>query len=108
MGNLIRNENMKLYRRPRTWVMVGLLIAAVLLGSIMTWYYDSKETESVGWRAEVAQDRKYFSEWLTSPNYDEREKNYAEDRIAIIDYQLANDVRSEDGRCGAASTALRS
>lgn len=38
MGNffpLIQNENMKIYRRPRTWVMSGILLVLVLAISIM-------------------------------------------------------------------------
>lgn len=36
MLNLIQNENMKIYRRPRTWAMASLLVAAVLaLGFLM-------------------------------------------------------------------------
>lgn len=32
---LIQNENMKIYRRARTWVMVGLIIAVLLLMAIL-------------------------------------------------------------------------
>ncbi|MGO4180638.1 ABC transporter permease [Paenibacillus sp. TAF43_2] len=38
MGNflpLIQNENMKIYRRPRTWVMTGILVLLVLAISIL-------------------------------------------------------------------------
>jgi len=38
LGNflpLVQNENMKIYRRPRTWVMSGILILLVLTISIM-------------------------------------------------------------------------
>lgn len=36
--NLIRNENMKIYRRPRTWAMIGILILAVaLMSGLMKW-----------------------------------------------------------------------
>lgn|GEM_PF-86798 len=36
--NLIRNENMKIYRRPRTWAMIGILILAVaFMGGVMKW-----------------------------------------------------------------------
>lgn len=38
MGNflqLVQNENMKIYRRPRTWIMAGILVALVLLISIL-------------------------------------------------------------------------
>lgn len=35
MMNLVLNENMKIYRRPRTWIMVGLLIAAVIAFAVL-------------------------------------------------------------------------
>ncbi len=34
--NLVRNENMKIYRRPRTYVMAGLLVFLTLIGSLIT------------------------------------------------------------------------
>lgn len=33
--NLVRNENMKIYRRPRTYVMSGILVGLVLIISII-------------------------------------------------------------------------
>ncbi len=36
---LIRNENMKIYRRPRTWVMLFILIAISLAVSIMAYAF---------------------------------------------------------------------
>ncbi|HEX7713363.1 MAG TPA: ABC transporter permease [Bacillota bacterium] len=35
--NLIRSENMKIYFRKSTWVMVGFLILAVILSAATTW-----------------------------------------------------------------------
>jgi len=32
---LIRNENMKIYRRPRTWVMLGILLVLTLAPSVL-------------------------------------------------------------------------
>lgn len=52
--NLIRNENMKIYRRPRTWVMVGFIFMLILIisaiwaantsGSVSIW--DAVYTET--------------------------------------------------------------
>lgn len=33
---LVQNENMKLYRRPRTWIMVAITVALVLVFGIIT------------------------------------------------------------------------
>ncbi|TMV47706.1 ABC transporter permease [Paenibacillus mesophilus] len=35
MVNLIQNENMKIYRRPRTWVMAALLLAVTITFAVL-------------------------------------------------------------------------
>lgn len=47
MGNflpLVQNENMKIYRRPRTWVMTGILIVLVLTISILWVIFGGRDT----------------------------------------------------------------
>lgn len=47
MGNflpLVQNENMKIYRRPRTWVMTGILIVLVLTISILWLIFGGRDT----------------------------------------------------------------
>lgn len=39
---LVQNENMKIYRRIRTWVMVGLLILTVLAAAILISYFSNE------------------------------------------------------------------
>lgn len=34
--NLVKNENMKIYRRPRTYVMAGIMVGLILLASLIT------------------------------------------------------------------------
>ncbi|MGO4374668.1 hypothetical protein AB4Z21_28725 [Paenibacillus sp. MCAF20] len=41
---LVRNENIKIYFRPRTYIMAGLLIGAVILISVMWLILDGRET----------------------------------------------------------------
>lgn len=95
MVNLIRNENMKLYRRPRTWIMVGFMIAAVIFFSIMNWYYDDMKGD--GWRDQVVQDRQELTEILKDPKIEEENKAYLQELIATYDYQLKHDIRPEAG-----------
>ncbi|WP_317891211.1 ABC transporter permease [Paenibacillus oceani] len=45
--NLIQNENMKIYRRPRTWIMAALLLAAVLTFGIMMRNYGGSGVDAV-------------------------------------------------------------
>ncbi|CAM4418932.1 ABC-2 type transport system permease protein [Paenibacillus endophyticus] len=50
MGNflpLIQNENMKIYRRPRTWVMVGILVLLVLTISILWLIFGERSNTSM-------------------------------------------------------------
>ncbi|WP_138755250.1 ABC transporter permease [Paenibacillus sinopodophylli] len=50
MGNfmpLIQNENMKIYRRPRTWVMTGILVLLVLTISILWLIFGERSSTSM-------------------------------------------------------------
>ncbi|GKU80402.1 hypothetical protein L3i20_v247990 [Paenibacillus sp. L3-i20] len=42
--NLVHNENMKIYRRPRTYIMMGVLVGLVLIISIMWRIFGSDYT----------------------------------------------------------------
>jgi ABC-2 type transport system permease protein len=111
LGNLILNENMKLYRRPRTWIMVGLLIGIVILGSLIDWYYDDKNAKPDAWRDQVTQERLQNAEALKEPGIDNGYRTYLQDSNAIIDYQLEHDIRSTsgtmwDGILGSASLVI--
>lgn len=47
MGNflpLVQNENMKIYRRPRTWVMFGIMTLLVLTISILWLIFGGRDT----------------------------------------------------------------
>lgn len=96
MINLVRNENMKVYRRARTWVMVGLMIVAVLLGSFMEWYYDGRNAQGDVWREQAAQARQEYTEMMKERK-NERSIAYFEEQIAIIDYRLEHGIRPTDG-----------
>ncbi|MCD9022505.1 ABC transporter permease [Cohnella silvisoli] len=53
-NDLLRNENMKIYRRPRTWLMIGFLVLSLLLMSgLMKW--DEVRNESPDWKQQVTQ-----------------------------------------------------
>ncbi|SFE12303.1 ABC-2 type transport system permease protein [Paenibacillus catalpae] len=43
---LVQNENMKIYRRPRTYVMLGLLLALIAAISIIGYFVDDNHTAS--------------------------------------------------------------
>jgi ABC-2 type transport system permease protein len=97
LRNLILNENMKLYRRPRTWAMVGILIGLVLLSSILEWHYDSKDTTGNEWRVELEQEREIFQARMNQPNQSKADMAYFKEQMDITNYHLEQDIRPIDG-----------
>ncbi|MBM7564829.1 ABC transporter permease [Paenibacillus sacheonensis] len=95
MVNLIRNENMKLYRRWRTWIMAALMIGAVLIGSFVDWHYDNKDAGADDWKTQITQEKQHWKEMIADPKTEEGSKNYAKDQLAIGEYRLAHDIRPE-------------
>ncbi|SDW97959.1 ABC transporter permease [Paenibacillus sp. CF384] len=96
MVNLIQNENMKVYRRWRTWIMVGIMIGIVFTASILDWHYD-KTPSSETWQKQVEEQKADAEKELADPKTDEGSKKYYKDRIALIDYRLEHDIRPEVG-----------
>lgn len=52
---LIRNENMKIYRRPRTWVMFLILVSVLILMTVLFQVLDKGGNEPVDWRQQSEQ-----------------------------------------------------
>lgn len=53
--SLIKNENMKVYRRPRTWVMAALLLVFVLAAAIIMQIFNPEYSETE-WRGQLKSD----------------------------------------------------
>ncbi|WNR46481.1 ABC transporter permease [Paenibacillus roseipurpureus] len=97
MVNLFLNENMKLYRRLRTWLMVAIMIGIVFLGSFLDWYYDGKSGEKVAWRDHVIEQKQELAEVLKQPKLSEENKKNIQERIAVYDYHLDHDIHPTGG-----------
>lgn len=94
---MILNENMKIYRRPRTWIMIAAMIAIVVLASWMDYYYDSKEAKTSTWQTQVTEQRLEFESNLKKGNMEPDNRQWMQDQVAIIDYRLAHDIQPTDG-----------
>ncbi|WP_144556011.1 ABC transporter permease [Bacillus sp. X1(2014)] len=97
MLNLVLNENMKIYRRVRTWILVGLMAAFVLFVNIMEWHSDGKQAKGEGWRAELQQENQQWSKILKQPKLDKEDRTFYQQQIAINNYHLEHNIRSTDG-----------
>jgi len=95
--NLVLNENMKIYRRVRTWILVGLMVAFVLFVNIIEWHSGGKKAQGEGWRTELQQENQQWSKVLKQRELNKEERTYYKQRIALNDYHLKQDIRSTDG-----------
>ncbi|MDR6550232.1 ABC transporter permease [Paenibacillus qinlingensis] len=97
MINLVRNENMKIYRRTRTWILVGFMIALVLFVNIMEWHSDGKRSQGEGWKMELTQEKEHRTELLTKPELNAESRTYNLQRIALIEYHLEKNIPTAEG-----------
>ncbi|WP_167355891.1 ABC transporter permease [Paenibacillus oryzisoli] len=97
MVNLVRNENMKIYRRVRTWILVGFMIALVLFVNIIEWHSDRTQAQGESWQVELQQEKVHRNELLTKPDISEENRTYNLQRIALIDYHLEKNISTPNG-----------
>lgn len=97
MVKLVLNENMKIYRRLRTLILIGLMIAFVLFVNIMSWNFDGKKVQGEGWRTELLQQKQQLSGNLKKTNLDEENRKDNQQRLAVINYHLEQNIRTTEG-----------
>ncbi|GMB07395.1 ABC transporter permease [Thermolongibacillus altinsuensis] len=88
--SLIQNENMKIYRRIGTWVMIGLLALATLAGALIT---KATHKEPENWRAEVASEIKGIEAQLSEGKMSKMYKNHLEQQLKINEYRLEHNIK---------------
>ncbi|KIL39446.1 hypothetical protein SD70_19935 [Gordoniibacillus kamchatkensis] len=94
MLNLVRNENMKIYCRIRTWVLVAMLILFCFLVSFISRYDKmSSGNPHREWRPELQQQAQSLQQQLSG---DEKLPapihKQLQERLAITKYQLEHDI----------------
>lgn len=89
MIRLIANENMKIYRRPRTWALFALQIIVILLPL----FFIQIEDSSGDWRANLVQENKDFEQTLNDTSFlDKEAKASIAEEIQINNYRLEHDI----------------
>ncbi|MFB6469587.1 ABC transporter permease [Cytobacillus sp. Hz8] len=96
MLNLIRNELLKIFKRPGTYVMIGLLIfIIVVMGGIIK-YQDSKSTapDNQNWKQGLQTDINESKKQLQQmgDKIPDSQKVYFERDIAIKEYQIKHNI----------------
>jgi ABC-2 type transport system permease protein len=91
--NLILNENMKIYRRVRTWILVGILIAMVFLVTIII-KKTMPDLESTSWQEmyknEIASAQQELS--ARGDSMMDIEKSMLEKKLKINQYALEHEI----------------
>jgi ABC-2 type transport system permease protein len=91
--NLILNENMKIYRRARTWIMIGLLILILIAGISIIWFDSGRQLQNEEWRTSLEQQISNYESLLDDPNMDANFIEYAKKDIAFLQYELDHNIR---------------
>ncbi|RIW37645.1 ABC transporter permease [Bacillus salacetis] len=98
MFNLIKNEWIKIFSRPGTYVMIGLLVLLVVgAGSVMK-FMGPPDTAEGDWKQQtqmqVESDKQYLKENEGMQSF---QKQSIEEQIAINEYRLDNDIEPASG-----------
>lgn len=88
---LVHNENIKVYKRAGTWVMIGILVLIVALVGVFTKYVmDPKSHDN--WKEQLQAENVQFAESLESAPLLEPQKKLLREQMALNEYQIENDV----------------
>lgn len=91
--NLIRNEHMKIYRRLRTWILGGLLIAIVVLAALFS-HSGYKANED--WKIRAAESIEHNQKELENPDVPAKFKHQMKEDIALQQYMLDHNYPPTD------------
>jgi ABC-2 type transport system permease protein len=86
--NLIQNENMKIYRRLRTWILGLLLIVIVVAASL----FSSAEPGNNDWKTAAADSIEHNQKELTNPDLPAEFKKTIKNDIVLLQYALDHNI----------------
>lgn len=97
MIRLIQNENMKIYRRISTWIMIGLLLLSVLgVGLIVNNLSDDINNEN--WKENLILTNEEFNEYLADENILDSVKQEFEKEIQLNNYRIENNIQPVENK----------
>lgn len=85
---------MKIYFRPRTWVMVGVLILAVVLQLVITDRFIAKPVEGQDWKQEMTEQNNNMRQAISeqSDTIPEMAKKQMEANILMNEYAIEHNI----------------
>ncbi|RDI44101.1 ABC transporter permease [Falsibacillus pallidus] len=100
MFRLIQNEWIKIFKRPGTYVMVGMIILMVGVVGAFTKYTDmhSNNQDQVNWKQQLTVQNQQMKQDLEQGHIPEMAKSEIEKNIAINEYRIKHDIAPDQGR----------
>lgn len=98
MRPLVMNENMKIYRRPRTWVMLGIVLAILLASVVINKIYERPSPdEGQDYRQRLEQRITNMESQLNDPNMaaDQNYTKYLKETVMVSRYALEHNYDTE-------------
>ncbi|MEK4028705.1 MULTISPECIES: ABC transporter permease [Bacillaceae] len=93
MVRLIQNEWIKIFKRPGTYVMIGLLILMAGTFAGFTKYDESRQKETPDWQQIIkAETAGYEKELQEDTGMSKDRKEYLQGQIKVNDYRLEHNV----------------
>jgi ABC-2 type transport system permease protein len=93
MINLIRNECMKIFRRPGTYVMIAILLVIISVTGVFMKYNLVEEEPNVteDWKPVLQQENEALKKQLESSQF-KTEKDYYKKQIEINEYRIEHNI----------------
>ncbi|PWK05941.1 ABC transporter permease [Tumebacillus permanentifrigoris] len=91
MGNLIQNEQLKIYIRPRTWVLVGLVVLSLLINAI----FAAKQVDVMpDWKEKLTQQIQQEQQQLLDPSgkLSPQKRSQLQQRLTFDQYRLDHNL----------------
>jgi ABC-2 type transport system permease protein len=105
MFNLLRNENMKIYRRARTWIMLAILIGITILSSGLMAHY-SPNLSNNDWRVEEQQSLQMNQQMMNDKDLPAQVRENLQRAVQTSEYRLANNIPPESTSMWGAANQL--
>ncbi|WP_068786308.1 ABC transporter permease [Paenibacillus phocaensis] len=91
MINLIRNENMKIYKRKRNWILIGIVVLFTLIQFVNLKSSGSAVVEE-DWRSQLEQEIAFLKLEMNEPDALPIELKQAQKNILLNQYHLDTDL----------------
>ncbi|RYM01737.1 ABC transporter permease [Sporolactobacillus sp. THM7-7] len=95
--SLIQNENMKIYRRSGTKVMLIILLGLLLVGALITKLNTPEPKADSQWKQHLAQENQGMQQNLNQMKGNDAYANYLKSEIAINQYRIDHNLEPAQG-----------